>query len=127
MRARPSVLIALSVLGFAGVGQAGDDPKPVADEAKVAAAAAPPAAPTKDAPSSPAAPAPANGDKQVAGMSILGDDEAPKALVLVPWKSADLGRGVAVAEGLDAGRDPVDRKSFARSVDYYEVRAGHDH
>lgn len=72
-----------------------------------------------DAP--PAAPA---GDKEVGGMSILGDDEAPKALVIVPWKSSDLGNALAVAKGLDAGRDPVDRKSFGRAVDYYEIRAG---
>ena len=64
------------------------------------------------------------GDKQVGGMSILGDDEAPKSLVIVPWKSSDLGNALAVAKGLDAGRDPVDRKSFGRAVDYYEIRAG---
>lgn len=69
------------------------------------------------------APVPA-GDKQVAGMSILGNDEAPKSLVIVPWKSSDLGNALAVAKGLDAGREPVDRKVFARSVDYYEIRAG---
>ena len=71
---------------------------------------------------SPAPPPP--GDKQVGGMSILGDDEAPKSLVIVPWKSSDLGNALAVAKGLDAGRDPVDRKSFGRAVDYYEIRAG---
>lgn len=69
------------------------------------------------------APEPA-GEKQVAGMSILGNDEAPKSLVIVPWKSSDLGNALAVAKGLDAGREPVDRKVFARSVDYYEIRAG---
>lgn len=68
--------------------------------------------------------APPAGDKQVAGMSILGNDEAPKALVIVPWKSSDMGSALAVAKGLDAGREPVDRKVFARSVDYYEIRAG---
>ena len=67
---------------------------------------------------------PPPGDKQVGGMSILGDDEAPKSLVIVPWKSSDLGNTLAVAKGLDAGRDPVDRKSFGRAVDYYEIRAG---
>ena len=71
---------------------------------------------------SPASPPP--GDKQVGGMSILGDDEAPKSLVIVPWKSSDLGNTLAVSKGLDAGRDPVDRKSFGRAVDYYEIRAG---
>lgn len=68
--------------------------------------------------------APPAGDKQVAGMSILGNDEAPKSLVIVPWKSSDMGSALAVAKGLDAGRDPVDRKVFVRSVDYYEIRAG---
>lgn len=69
------------------------------------------------------APPPA-GDKQVAGMSILGNDEAPKSLVIVPWKSSGLGNALAVAKGLDAGREPVDRRVFERSVDYYEIRAG---
>ncbi len=69
----------------------------------------------------PAVPA---GDKQVAGMSILGNDEAPKSLVIVPWKSSDLGNALAVAKGLDAGREPVDREVFVRAVDYYEIRAG---
>ena len=72
----------------------------------------------------PAAPV---GDKQVAGMSILGNDEAPTSLVIVPWKSSDLGTELAVAKGLDAGREPVDRKVFVRAVDYYEIRAGVSH
>jgi hypothetical protein len=67
------------------------------------------------------------GDKQVAGMSILGNDEAPKSLVIVPWKSSDLGSALAVAKGLDAGREPVDRKVFVRAVDYYEIRAADSH
>jgi len=67
------------------------------------------------------------GEKQVAGMSILGNDEAPKSLVIVPWKSSDLGNALAVAKGLDAGREPVDRKVFVRAVDYYEIRAGESH
>ena len=67
------------------------------------------------------------GDKQVAGMSILGNDEAPKSLVIVPWKSSDLGNALAVAKGLDAGREPVDREVFVRAVDYYEIRAGDSH
>jgi hypothetical protein len=72
----------------------------------------------------PAAPA---DEKQVAGMSILGNDEAPKSLVIVPWKSSDLGNALAVAKGLDAGREPVDRKVFVRAVEYYEIRAGASH
>src|SRR5262245_5657596 len=33
----------------------------------------------------------ANDDKTLSGMSILGNQEAPKALVIVPWKSSQLG------------------------------------
>jgi len=72
-------------------------------------------------------PAPPAGEKQVAGMSILGNDEAPKSLVIVPWKSSDLGNALAVAKGLDAGREPVDRNVFVRAVDYYEIRSGDSH
>lgn len=72
-------------------------------------------------------PAVPEADKQVAGMSILGNDEAPKSLVIVPWKSSDLGNALAVAKGLDAGREPVDRKVFVRAVDYYEIRANSSH
>ena len=31
------------------------------------------------------------GDKVLTGMSIVGNDEAPKSLVIVPWKSSGLG------------------------------------
>ena len=29
--------------------------------------------------------------KLLSGMSIVGNDEAPKSLVIVPWKSSELG------------------------------------
>src|ERR1041385_5285495 len=35
------------------------------------------------------------------GMSILGNQEAPKALVIVPWKSSELGNGPSAALMLD--------------------------
>ena len=37
------------------------------------------------------APAPKAGDKELSGMSIVGNDDAPKALVIVPWKSSAIG------------------------------------
>ena len=66
-------------------------------------------------------PAP-KGDKQMSGMSILGNDDAPKSLVIVPWKSSDPGDPLAVSRGLDAGRQPVDRDVFLRELDYYDIR-----
>jgi len=63
------------------------------------------------------------GDKQMAGMSVVGNDDAPKALVIVPWKSSELGATLDVSQGLDDGRQPVDRDVFKRELDYYQIRA----
>jgi hypothetical protein len=65
----------------------------------------------------------AAGDKRLAGMSVVGNDDAPKSLVIVPWKSSLLGRTLDVSRGLDDGRGPVDRDVFVRELDYYEIRA----
>ena len=57
------------------------------------------------------------------GMSILGNQEAPKALVIVPWKSSELGNGPSVSTLLDDSRRPVDKEVFMRMLSYYEVRS----
>lgn len=72
-----------------------------------------------------AAPASDAGEKVMSGMSIVGNDEAPKSLVIVPWKSSELGDGLDVSRALDDGRQPVDRDVFRRQLTYYEIRAGH--
>ena len=63
------------------------------------------------------------GDKVLSGMSIVGNDEAPKSLVIVPWKSSGLGDTLDVWSALDDGRQPVDRDVFMRELDYYQIRA----
>jgi hypothetical protein len=71
----------------------------------------------------PAAPAAQKaGDKELAGMSIVGNDDAPKALVIVPWKSSALGSALDISRSLDAGRQAVDKDVFERELDYYEIR-----
>lgn len=68
---------------------------------------------------------PAEGeDKRLSGMSIVGNDEAPKSLVIVPWKSSALGDALAVSRALDDGRQPVDREVFRRQLRYYRIRTG---
>ena len=57
------------------------------------------------------------------GMSILGNQEAPKALVIVPWKSSELGNGPSVSTMLDDSRLPVDKEVFMRMLTYYEIRS----
>ena len=62
------------------------------------------------------------GDKAMSGMSILGNNDAPKALVIVPWKSSEIGDGIDVANLLDGRARPVDKVVFARELGYYQLR-----
>jgi hypothetical protein len=64
------------------------------------------------------------GDKLLSGMSIVGNDEAPKSLVIVPWKSSELGDTLDVSRLLDDGRRPVDKEVFMRELSYYQIRSG---
>jgi hypothetical protein len=58
------------------------------------------------------------------GMSILGNQDAPKSLVIVPWKSSELGDSPGVSTMLDDSRQPVDKEVFMRALRYYEIRLG---
>ena len=66
----------------------------------------------------------AAGSKTLSGISILGNQEAPKALVIVPWKSSEIGDPLGLDENLDGSRRPVDREVFMRELDYYDIRTG---
>jgi hypothetical protein len=57
------------------------------------------------------------------GMSILGNQEAPKALVIVPWKSSELGNVPGISTMLDDSRQPIDKDVFMRMLSYYEIRS----
>ncbi len=57
------------------------------------------------------------------GMSILGNQEAPKALVIVPWKSSELGGTPGISPMLDDSKLPIDREVFMRMLSYYEIRS----
>ena len=61
--------------------------------------------------------------KLLDGMSILGNQEAPKALVIVPWKTSELGESLGISPMLDDSRQPVDREVFMRALSYYEIRS----
>ena len=114
-RSRHSVCLPL-LLASAAFAQ-DDAPSPEAREA-LAAAQAPASAPdTAEA-------AADDGVKLMSGMSILGNEEAPKALVIVPWKSSRLGDGIGVRNSMDDRARPVDRDVFMRELRYYEIRSG---
>ena len=57
-------------------------------------------------------------------MSILGNEEAPKSLVIVPWKSSELGEDVSLTDTLDDRALPVDKEVFMRELRFYEIRSG---
>jgi hypothetical protein len=63
------------------------------------------------------------GDKTLSGMSILGNQEAPKSLVIVPWKSSRIGDSLGLSDSLDDARQPVDKEVFMRELAYYEIRS----
>lgn len=73
------------------------------------------------------APAPAaaekpKGDVQMSGMSVLGNDDSPKSLALVPWKSSLLGDAPSLSKLLDDSTQPVDKEVFMRELAYYQIK-----
>jgi len=67
---------------------------------------------------------PPGGDVKMSGMSILGNEDAPKSLVLVPWKSSQLADMPSVSRLLDSSTQPVDKDVFMRELSYYEFKSG---
>ena len=62
--------------------------------------------------------------KTMSGMSILGNEEAPKSLVIIPWKSSRLGDEVSLSDTLDDRAQPVDKDVFLRELRFHEIRSG---
>ena len=106
-------IIALLALAAAPV-QAEDAAEKPADEA-VAETAEEASEPNGNGISSP---------KTMSGMSILGNEEAPKSLVIVPWKSSEMGDAISLSDTLDDRATPVDKEVFLRQLRYYEIRKG---
>ena len=70
----------------------------------------------------------ANSDKPktLSGMSILGNEEASKSLVIIPWKSSRLGDELSLSDTLDDRAQPVDKEVFLRELRFYEIRSGEE-
>jgi hypothetical protein len=60
--------------------------------------------------------------KELSGMSIVGNDEAPKSLYIVPWKSSEIGVETSLNMMLNDRDVPVDRDVFMRQLEFYQVR-----
>jgi hypothetical protein len=59
--------------------------------------------------------------KELSGMSIVGNDEAPKSLYIVPWKSSEIGVESSLDMMLNENDVPVDRDVFKRQLEFYQV------
>jgi hypothetical protein len=59
--------------------------------------------------------------KELSGMSIVGNDEAPKSLYIVPWKSSEIGVKTSLDMMLNEGDVPVDRDVFKRQLEFYKI------
>lgn len=62
--------------------------------------------------------------KTMTGMSILGNEEAPKSLVIIPWKSSRLGDEINLSDTLDDRAKPVDKDVFMRELRFHKIRSG---
>jgi len=59
--------------------------------------------------------------KELSGMSIVGNDEAPKSLYIVPWKSSEIGVETSLDTMLNEDDVPVDRDVFRRHLEFYQL------
>jgi hypothetical protein len=60
------------------------------------------------------------------GITIFGNQELPKSLVIVPWKTAPQGRLEAwsLERGMEDALSPIDRDVFHRELRYYQLVHG---
>ena len=61
-------------------------------------------------------------EKTVSGMSIVGNNETPKSLVIIPWKSSEIGQETKLNSNLmNDGLNPVDKAVFMRELNFYKL------
>jgi len=60
--------------------------------------------------------------KELSGISIMGNKEAPKSLFIVPWKSSELSNENSLSSSLlNEKMVPVDKEVFQRELDFYSA------
>jgi hypothetical protein len=63
-----------------------------------------------------------NEEKTVSGMSIVGNNETPTSLVIIPWKSSEIGQETKLNSNLlNDGLNPVDKAVFLRELSFYKL------
>lgn len=60
--------------------------------------------------------------KEISGMSIVGNNETPKSLTIVPWKSSEIGKSTDFRSSLlDNQMEPVNKDVFLRELNFYNL------
>ena len=60
--------------------------------------------------------------KELSGISIIGNEEAPKSLYIVPWKSSEVGVESGLNSSLlDPRLQPLDKEVFSRELEFYQL------
>ena len=60
--------------------------------------------------------------KELSGISIIGNKEAPKSLYIVPWKNSQVGVETSLTSGLlDDSNRLIDKEVFMRELEFYEL------
>lgn len=60
--------------------------------------------------------------KELSGISIVGNKEAPKSLFIVPWKSSEIGTETDLSSQLlNEKLEAVDIEVFERELDFYSA------
>lgn len=60
--------------------------------------------------------------KELSGISIIGNKEAPKALYIVPWKSSEVGvESELVSSLMNDNLQPLDKEVFNRELEFYDL------
>lgn len=60
--------------------------------------------------------------KEVSGMSIVGNNETPKSLIIIPWKSSEIGQETNFSSSLlNQEMVPVDKAAFLRELEFYKL------
>ncbi|VAW51077.1 hypothetical protein MNBD_GAMMA05-955 [hydrothermal vent metagenome] len=63
--------------------------------------------------------------KELSGISIIGNKEAPKSLYIVPWQNSEVGVATSLSSGLlDDSMRPLDKEVFLRELDFYGLSHG---
>ncbi|WP_242523744.1 hypothetical protein [Microbulbifer salipaludis] len=65
--------------------------------------------------------------KELSGISIIGNKEAPKSLYIVPWKSSEVGVESGLNSSLlDPSLQPLDKEVFERELEFYQLSLSDD-